>query len=144
MISEKLFPISVNPQFCIRCEKCSYSCSPKAIFFRDSLRYVDYNKCKGCLKCVDVCEHNAIEVISLEEGRLVDFKIDKERCTVCKKCLDPNFCFQNLFELRIEPDTKEEYIAFKNISTDKCKNCLKCFKDCPNNAIIPNICINGR
>ena len=143
MQSEKLFPISVNPQFCVRCEKCSYSCSPKAIFFRDSLRYVDYNKCKGCLKCVDVCEHNAIVVISLEEGRLLDFKIDKERCTVCKKCLEVNFCFQNLFKLCVEPDTNKEYIKFNNTSTDKCFNCLKCFKDCPNNAIIPNICVNG-
>lgn len=143
MQSEKLFPISINLQFCVHCEKCSYSCSPKAIFFRDSLRYVDYNKCKGCLKCVNVCEHNAIVVISLEEGRLVDFKIDKERCTVCKKCLESNFCFQNLFELRIDSDTEEEYIKFNNNSMDKCKNCLKCFKDCPTNAIIPNIYING-
>ena len=139
MKSEKLFPISINPQFCVRCEKCSYSCSPKAIFFRDSLRYVDYNKCKGCLKCVDVCEHNAIVVISLEGGNLVDFKIDKERCTVCKKCLEAKFCFQNLFELRFEPDTKVEYIKFNNSSMDKCKSCLKCFRECPNNAIIPNI-----
>ena len=140
---EKLFPISINPQFCVRCEKCSYSCSTKAIFFRDSLRYVDYNKCKGCLKCVSVCEHNAIEVISLEEGRLVDFKIDKERCSVCKKCLESNFCFQNLFKLAVESNTNKEYIKFDNNSMDKCSNCLKCFKDCPNNAIIPNIYING-
>ena len=144
MESEKLFPISINPQFCIRCEKCSYSCPPKAIFFRDSLRYVDYNKCKGCLKCVSVCEHNAIIVISLEEGRLVNFKIDKERCTVCKKCLESNFCFQNLFKLEFDSNSKEEYITFRNSSMDKCKNCLKCFKDCPNNAIIPNICTDGR
>jgi Pyruvate/2-oxoacid:ferredoxin oxidoreductase delta subunit len=143
MMSEKLFPISINPQFCVRCEKCSYSCPPKAIFFRDSLRYVDYNKCKGCLKCVDVCEHNAIIVISLEEGHLVDFKIDKERCIVCKKCLESNFCFQNLFELRFESDTKEEYINFNNTSMGNCKNCLKCVKDCPNNAIIPIIHTSG-
>lgn len=51
-------------------------------FFKDTLRYVDYNKCKGCLKCVDVCEHNAIEVISMEDGQLIDFEIDSERCTV--------------------------------------------------------------
>jgi len=140
---EKLFPISINPQFCVRCERCSYSCSPKAIFFRDSLRYVDYNKCKGCLKCVSVCEHNAIEVISLEEGRLIDFKIDKERCSVCKKCLEPNFCFQNLFKLCVESDTNKEYIEFNNTSINNCFNCLKCFKDCPNNAIIPNIHVNG-
>ncbi|TET05739.1 MAG: hypothetical protein E3J90_00095 [Promethearchaeota archaeon] len=25
---------------------------------------------------------------------------------------------------------------------NKCSNCLKCFKDCPNNAIIPNIDVN--
>jgi len=140
---EKLFPISINPQFCVRCERCSYSCSPKAIFFRDSLRYVDYNKCKGCLKCVSVCEHNAIEVISLEEGRLIDFKIDKERCSVCKKCLEPNFCFQNLFKLCVESDTNKEYIEFNNTSINNCFNCLKCFKDCPNNAIIPNIHVDG-
>ena len=79
---EKLFPISVNPQFCVRCQKCMYSCHPKAIFFKDTLRYVDYDKCKGCLKCVDVCEHNAIEVISMEDGQLIDFEIDSERCTV--------------------------------------------------------------
>ncbi len=143
MRMEKLFPISVNPQFCVRCEKCSYSCSTKAIFFRDSLRYVDYNKCKGCLKCVSVCEHNAIEVISLEEGHLIDFTIDGERCTVCKKCLESNFCFQNLFKLCIESDTNKEYIEFNNKSTNNCFNCLKCFKDCPNNAIIPNICVDG-
>ncbi|MFX0073997.1 MAG: 4Fe-4S binding protein [Candidatus Hermodarchaeota archaeon] len=139
MISEKLFPISINPQFCIRCEKCSYSCPPKAIFFKNTLRYVDYNKCKGCLKCVDVCEHNAIVVISLEEGRLVNFTIDKYRCTVCKKCLEQLFCFQNLFELEIDSDTQEEFISFNNNSVDNCKNCLKCFIDCPNNAIVPNI-----
>jgi len=143
MKMEKLFPISINPHFCVRCEKCSYSCSTKAIFFRDSLRYVDYNKCKGCLKCVDVCEHNAIEVISIDEGHLVDFKIDKERCTVCKKCLEPNFCFQDLFNLCVESDTNKEYIEFNNESMNKCSNCLKCFKDCPNNAIIPNILIDG-
>jgi len=140
---EKLFPISINPQFCVRCEKCSYSCPTKAIFFRDSLRYVDYNKCKGCLKCVDVCEHNAIVVISLEEGSLIDFKIDKERCSVCKKCLESNFCFQNLFKLVVDSNKTKEYIEFNNNSMDKCSYCLKCFKDSPNNAIIPNIYING-
>ena len=134
---EKLFPISVNPQFCVRCEKCSYSCHTKAIFFRDSLRFVDYNKCKGCLKCVDVCEHNAIVVISLEEGRLKNFKIDYERCTVCKKCLELKFCFQNLFMLSFDSDAGKEYIKFNSKSMNKCINCLKCFKDCPNNAIIP-------
>ena len=136
---EKLFPISVNPQFCVRCQKCMYSCHPKAIFFKDTLRYVDYNKCKGCLKCVDVCEHNAIEVISMEDGQLIDFEIDSERCTVCKKCLEEGFCFQNLYVLIIDPDSDKKQITFNKKNMDLCQNCLKCFVNCPNNAIIPII-----
>ncbi|MHA1660763.1 MAG: 4Fe-4S binding protein, partial [Promethearchaeota archaeon] len=131
---EKLFPISVNPQSCVRCEKCLYSCPTKAIFFKNSLRYVDYNKCKGCLKCVEVCDHNAIEVISLEEGRLINFKIDNERCTVCKKCLEKGFCFQDLFALSKNPENGKEQIVFNKKDMELCQNCLKCFKDCPNNA----------
>jgi ferredoxin len=116
-----------------------YSCHPKAIFFKDTLRYVDYNKCKGCLKCVDVCEHNAIEVISMEEGQLIDFEIDSERCTVCKKCLEEGFCFQNLYVLIINPDSDKKKITFNKKIMDLCQNCLKCFVNCPNNAIIPII-----
>ncbi|MBY9018953.1 MAG: 4Fe-4S binding protein [Candidatus Lokiarchaeota archaeon] len=136
---EKLFPININPNLCVRCQKCSYSCHPKAIFFRDSLRFVDYNKCEGCLKCVDVCEHNAIEVISIEEGKLTDFKIDTDKCTVCKKCLEPGFCFQNLFESKIDPETRKTMILFNKDGMDSCESCLKCFSNCPNNAIIPVI-----
>ena len=88
---EKLFPISINPHLCVRCQKCAYSCPSKAIFFRDSLRFVDFNKCRGCLKCVDVCEYNAIEVISLEEGELTDFRIDLEVCNLCKDCLESKY-----------------------------------------------------
>jgi NAD-dependent dihydropyrimidine dehydrogenase PreA subunit len=140
---EKLFPLSVNPNFCILCQKCSYSCPTKAIFFRNSSRYVDYNKCKGCLKCVDVCEHNAIEVISMEEGELVDFKINNERCNVCKKCLENDFCFQNLFNLSVDSNTGKKYIIFVKKDMNVCFKCLKCFKDCPNNAIIPIISSMG-
>ncbi len=136
---EKLFPININPNLCVRCQKCSYSCHPKAIFFRDSLRFVDYNKCEGCLKCVDVCEHNAIEVISIEEGKLTNFKIDNDKCTVCKKCLEPGFCFQNLFEFKIDPETGKTIIIFNKESMDSCESCLKCVSNCPNNAIIPVI-----
>ena len=136
---EKLFPININPLLCVRCQKCSYSCHPKAIFFRDSLRFVDYNRCEGCLKCVDVCEHNAIEVISIDEGKLTDFKIDIDKCTVCKKCLEPGFCFQNLFECKIDLETGKTIILFNKESMDSCESCLKCFSNCPNNAIIPII-----
>ena len=134
---EKLFPISINPQLCVRCQKCSYSCPSKAIFFRDSLRFVDFNKCKGCLKCVDVCEHNAIEVISLEEGELTDFRIDAEKCILCKDCLE--FCFKNLFHLVQNPGSNKELIVFNKKNIKECKNCLKCVISCSKSAIVPII-----
>ena len=134
---EKLFPISINPQLCIRCQKCSYSCPTKAIFFRDSLRFVDYNKCEGCLKCVEVCEHNAIEVISLVEGELIDFTIDPEKCNLCKECLDGDFCFKNLFILEKSPDSGKDIIKFNKNNIKECKNCLKCVISCSKSAINP-------
>ena len=139
MENEKLFPISINPNFCVRCERCMYSCSNKAIFFKNSLRYVNYNKCQGCLKCVDVCEHGAIEVISIEEGKLVGFAIDQEKCTLCRVCLEEDFCFQNLFKLEMDKKTGKKLIRFHKKSLSKCFKCLKCFKNCPNNAILPEI-----
>ncbi|MHA1725287.1 MAG: 4Fe-4S binding protein [Promethearchaeota archaeon] len=138
MKKEKLFPISINTNLCVRCQRCMYSCSPKAIFFKDSMRYVNYEKCEGCLKCVDVCEHGAIEVISIEEGKLEGFTIDEERCVKCYECLKDDFCFQGLFFL--EKDEKgQEHVKFRAKSLSKCFKCLKCFKNCPGNAILPII-----
>jgi len=138
LIDEKLFPISINPNLCVRCQRCMYSCPQKAIFFKNSLRYVDYDKCKGCLKCVDVCEHAGIEVISIKEGQLKGFFIDSNKCSLCKICLTDSFCFQDLFELQ-KDDKGKEKISFRKKNISECNKCLKCFKNCPNNAIIPII-----
>ncbi|MBD3197480.1 MAG: 4Fe-4S dicluster domain-containing protein [Candidatus Lokiarchaeota archaeon] len=132
---EKLFPISINTNLCVRCQKCSYSCPPKAIFWKDSMRYVDYNKCKGCLKCIEVCEHGAVEVISLEGKTLEGFEIDENRCNLCLNCTKDKFCFQNRFKF-IESEKK---INFDSQNLGDCLNCLKCFKDCPQNAILPKL-----
>ena len=100
MEDEKLFPICINPNLCVLCQRCIYSCPSKAIFFKNSRRYVNYDKCRGCLKCVDVCEHGAIEVISIKEGKLTGFRIDQDKCELCKLCIEEDFCFQNLFDLK--------------------------------------------
>ncbi len=139
MEKEKLFPIYINPNLCVLCQRCMYSCPKKAIFFRNSLRYVNYDKCQGCLKCVDVCEHGAIEVISIKEGKLRGFSIDQESCTLCRICLDEDFCFQSLFELEKDEKTGKELIKFYKKNLTQCFKCLKCFKNCPNNAILPEI-----
>lgn len=103
------------------------------------MRYVNYGKCEGCLKCVSVCEHGAIEVISLEEGKLKGFEIDIDKCKMCKLCLEEGFCLQNLFSIKKDEETGEEYITFEEGNMEQCFQCLKCFKTCPNNAIIPVI-----
>jgi ferredoxin len=99
------------------------------------MRYVDYNKCEGCLKCVSVCEHGAIEVISIEEGELKGFTIDTEKCSLCLKCTKEDFCFQNRYSF----NEKKNEIIFNNEDLINCFNCLKCMRECPNNAIIPLI-----
>ena len=139
MENEKLFPISINPNLCVLCERCMYSCPNKAIFFKNSRRYVNYELCKGCLKCVDVCEHGAIEVISIDEGHLVRFNIDQNKCTLCKLCLEEDLCFQKLFELKKDDKSGKETIQFHKENLSQCFKCLKCFKNCPNNAILPEI-----
>ncbi len=136
-MEEKFYPIRINPNLCVRCQKCSYSCNPKAIFWSDSLRYVNYEKCKGCLKCVEVCEHGAIEVISLIDSKLMSFKINKELCNLCQSCLKKDFCFENLFKLNINNEGKKE-IKFQHDKMEKCSKCFKCFLGCPNNAILPD------
>jgi ferredoxin len=138
MKDEKLFPISINPNLCVRCERCTYSCPQKAIFFKKSIRYVNYDKCEGCLKCVSVCEHGAIEVISIDKGKLKGFSIDSGKCNICKLCLKEDFCFQNLFELQKERSGKE-WIKFRKADLSECFKCLKCFRSCPSNAILPEI-----
>ena len=135
---EKFYPISANPHLCITCMKCTIRCHPHAVFWKGDTRYVDYNKCQGCLNCVRACPYGAIEVISIKEGTLKGFRINGERCRLCGRCIEPNFCLQNLFEL-VKDDKGKKRIKFKEGDSSKCMSCLKCFKDCPENAIIPII-----
>lgn len=49
---------------CIGCTKCYQVCEFDAITMANNLAYIDYNKCKLCRKCVDVCPTNAIHEIN--------------------------------------------------------------------------------
>lgn len=75
---------------------------------------------------------------------MIDFEIEKDKCSLCKNCLQEGFCFYNFFSLKKEKESGNEIIIFmKNNNRNRCINCLKCYKDCPNNAIIP-IIIKGK
>jgi electron transport complex, RnfABCDGE type, B subunit len=48
---------------CIGCGKCEKVCEYGAITIENNLAYIDYNKCKLCRKCVEVCpQHTIIEL----------------------------------------------------------------------------------
>ena len=49
------------------------------------LEIVEKNKCVGCAACYDICNHNAIEMQTDEEG-FTDPKIIQQKCTDCKLC----------------------------------------------------------
>ena len=125
----------------MRCERCVKACRNQAIYFKNSIRLVNYNKCKGCLNCVQVCPRNAIEVTSVVPQQVLTVKIDHEKCTMCKKCVDDKdkFCPNDLFFIgNIKKNGKVvEGIKFKFNEVNKCQGCLKCESLCPEKAIKP-------
>ncbi|MHA2007646.1 MAG: 4Fe-4S binding protein [Promethearchaeota archaeon] len=140
---EKFIPVQINQELCLRCERCLGACKEKAIFFKHSIRLVDYSKCKACLNCVQVCPRNAIQVTSIESNdQIISIKVDHEKCSMCNLCLNDSgaFCPKNLFyqddiENKENQETKGIRFKFKEIS--KCQGCLKCVALCPENAIKP-------
>lgn len=53
---------------CIACKKCMMYCPCMAIDFSNEKKIViDYDYCKGCGICAEVCKFDAIEMISEKE-----------------------------------------------------------------------------
>lgn len=126
----------------MRCERCLRACPNDAIYFKNTLRYIDYSKCKACLTCVQVCPRNAIVVTSVTDpGQVLTLKIDHDICTMCKECVkdDGSFCPNNLFYVDkiIANDNEIEAIKFKYGEIAKCQKCLRCESMCPEKAIVP-------
>jgi ferredoxin len=125
----------------MRCERCVKACRQKAIYFKNGIRLVDYEKCKACLGCVQVCPRNVIVVTSVTKGQVLNVKIEHEHCDMCLKCVNENgeFCPNNLFyveEIKNGEETKKG-IRFKFSEVNKCQGCLKCKLSCHTNAIKP-------
>ena len=48
---------------CIACTKCVKECPDAAITMVNNLAVIDYGKCSGCGKCVDVCITKSIRFV---------------------------------------------------------------------------------
>lgn len=142
LLKEKFIPVQINQELCLKCERCLRACKAKAIYFEHGVRLVDYNKCRACLNCVQVCPRNAIEVTSVIPDQVVSIKIDHEKCSMCEQCLDENgeFCPKNLFykdKVKDKQNQEIEGIRFKYKEIAKCQGCLRCATLCPEKALKP-------
>jgi len=55
---------------CIGCGKCFQVCKFDAITIENNLAYIDYEKCKLCRKCVEVCPTNAIHELNFPPRKI--------------------------------------------------------------------------
>jgi Na+-translocating ferredoxin:NAD+ oxidoreductase RNF subunit RnfB len=49
---------------CIGCGKCAKECKFEAITIENNVSYIDFNKCRLCKKCVEVCPTKAIHAVN--------------------------------------------------------------------------------
>ena len=49
---------------CIGCGKCQKECKFEAITIEGNVSYIDFNKCRMCKKCVEVCPTKAIHAVN--------------------------------------------------------------------------------
>lgn len=58
----------LNKEFCIDCQFCWVYCPDASIISRDKKMVgIDYNHCKGCGVCVDVCPTNPKSLLMFQE-----------------------------------------------------------------------------
>ena len=67
-----------NSNICIDCQNCWVYCPDSSIISREQrMQGVDYNHCKGCGICADVCPTNPKSLVMFEEVTTIEEAISK-------------------------------------------------------------------
>ncbi|MHA1791876.1 MAG: 4Fe-4S binding protein [Promethearchaeota archaeon] len=130
MARERFLPVVIHQEICRGCGRCLQACNNNAINFKGKHRYVDYSKCKACAACTLVCPVNAITVISVYEGDVIDVFIDENKCKVesgCNACI--NACPNGVYG---EEDGK---ITIDRFKLQRCVGCRNCETSCEPGAL---------
>lgn len=123
---------------CLGCGTCYDVCDYDAIRMVNGLAVIDKDKCTACLKCIDICPKNIIELVPYDQEVIVKCKSEdigrdvRQSCSV--GCIACRICVRKCPE---DAFTFENNLA--KINYDKCTNCGVCPPLCPTNAIFSSL-----
>lgn len=127
---------------CLHCGQCAEVCPVDSIAlrtgfnpFRSGEPQIDpgVSPCVLCMRCCAVCPSEALEIVSIEQVRMGEARLDKAKCYTWEGFILCRSCFERC-------PLKGRAILLENeiypVITDKCAGCRICEHVCPTRSII--------
>jgi Na+-translocating ferredoxin:NAD+ oxidoreductase RNF subunit RnfB len=88
---------------CIGCGKCEKVCEFDAITITDFLSYINFDKCKLCRKCVEVCPTNSIWEVNFKPRKPKAEKVPKKEPDKNKPAAEGKVAIENNNDNKSKP-----------------------------------------